>query len=162
VSRKRILLVEDTADDEELILRALRKSGIDVEVVVARDGQEALEYLFASGQYVGRDCGRLPDVVLSDLKLPRIDGLELLKQIRADSRTCAVPVVIFSSSTQDDDLRRAYSNGANSYVRKPVNSQGFLEAVRQLGYYWLALNELPPSRSAVPFPLASVSLGVQL
>jgi two-component system response regulator len=161
VSRKLILLVEDTADDEELILRALRKSGIDVEVVVARDGEEALEYLFASGQYLGRDSGCLPDMVLSDLKLPRIDGLELLKQIRADSLTRAVPVVIFSSSTQDDDLQRAYSNGANSFVRKPVNCHGFQEAVRPLGCYWLALNERPPSRSAVSFILAGVSLGPQ-
>jgi two-component system response regulator len=143
VSGKLILLVEDTADDEKLILRALRKSGIDMEIVVARDGEEALEYLFATGQYVGRDCGRLPALVLSDLKLPKVDGLELLKQIRADARTRAIPVVIFSSSAQDDDLRRAYSNGANSYVRKEVSSHRFLEAVRQLGYYWLALNERP-------------------
>lgn len=143
MSGKLILVVEDTADDEELIVRALRQSGIDMQVAVARDGEEALGYLMASGQYVGRDSRRLPDMVLSDLKLPRIDGLELLKQIRADLRTRAIPVVIFSSSTQDDDLRRAYSNGANSFVGKAVNSHEFREAVGQMARYWLALNELP-------------------
>lgn len=138
-----ILLVEDNPDDEALTLRALRKNNIGNPVVVARNGAEALDYLFAQGAYSGRDPKDVPQVVLLDLKLPKIDGLEVLKRIRADERLRALPVVVLTSSKEEQDLMNGYKFGCNSYVRKPVNFDQFLEAARQLGLYWLLLNEVP-------------------
>ncbi len=143
-----ILLVEDSPDDEALTLRALKKNNITNEVVVAHDGVEAVEYLFGYGSYEGRDATDLPQIVLLDLKLPRMDGFEVLKQLRADPRTRLLPVVILTSSREQEDLVRGYSLGANSYVRKPVNFEQFVEAVKQLGLYWLVLNEKPQSNVA--------------
>lgn len=140
---KTVLLVEDNVNDELLTTRAFRKNNLMNEIVVARDGVEALDYLFASGGYAGRKPG-MPDVVLLDLKLPRVDGLEVLRRMRADARTAVVPVVVLTSSNQDEDVLRSYQLGANSYVRKPVDFDEFLEAVKSLGVYWLAVNERPP------------------
>lgn len=139
-----ILLVEDNPRDEELTLRALRKSSILNPIVVAHDGVEALDYLFGRGAHEGRDTAHGPEVVLLDLKLPKIDGLEVLRALRADDRTKLLPVVVLTSSKEDQDLTRSYSEGANSYVRKPVDFQQFVEAIRQLGLYWLVINESPP------------------
>jgi CheY-like chemotaxis protein len=139
-----ILLVEDNAKDEELTLRAFKKSNILNRVVVARDGVEALDYLFARGGHANRDPEAMPQVILLDLKLPKIDGLEVLKALRANESTKLLPVVILTSSVEEQDLIRSYSLGANSYVRKPVDFAQFLEAVRQLGLYWLILNETAP------------------
>ena len=144
---KVILLVEDNPDDEALTLRALKKNNIQNEVVVARDGVEALDYLFGSGKYAGRDVSVLPSVTLLDLKLPKIDGLEVLEKVRADELTKLLPVVILTSSKEEQDLIRGYKLGANSYIRKPVDFSQFIEAVRQLGLYWLLLNESAPVRS---------------
>jgi CheY-like chemotaxis protein len=141
-----ILLVEDNPDDEALTLRALQKNNIKNEVVVAHDGVEALDYLFGTGNYAGRDTTLIPQVVLLDLKLPKVDGLEVLRQLRADERTKLLPVVILTSSVEQQDLLRGYDLGANSYVRKPVDFNEFIEAIRQLGLYWLILNERPPAR----------------
>jgi two-component system response regulator len=140
-----ILLVEDNPDDVELTLRAFRKSNFLNEIVVARDGIEALDYLFATGKYETRDPSSLPQVVLLDLKLPRMDGLQVLERVRANPRTKMLPVVILTSSTEPRDLVGGYSLGANSYIRKPVDFQEFVDAVRQLGLYWLLLNEAPPT-----------------
>jgi len=140
-----ILLVEDNADDEALALRALDKHKIRNPVVVVRDGQEALDYLFATGAYAGRDLAELA-VVLLDLKLPRVDGLQVLERLRADRRTKLLPVVILTSSKEERDIVDGYSLGANSYVRKPIDFNEFSEAVRQLGLYWLLLNEWPQSQ----------------
>lgn len=139
-----ILLVEDNPDDEALTLRALKKSNIVNHVEVARDGVEALDYLFATGSHAGRDVSKLPQLLLLDLKLPRMDGLEVLKRIRADERTRLIPVVVLTSSKEEQDLIGSYSSGANSYIRKPVDFTQFAEAVRQLGIYWLVINEPPP------------------
>ncbi len=141
---KVILLVEDNPDDELLTLRALRKNNVLNEVVVARDGVEALDYLFATGAYAGRDTGVMPQLILLDLKLPRIDGLEVLRRLRADERTRLLPVVILTSSREQQDMVDGYGLGANSYVRKPVNFEQFVSAVEQLKLYWLVLNEAPP------------------
>lgn len=141
-----ILLVEDNPDDEALTLRALRKNNIANEVVVARDGVEALDYLFGTGAWAGRAAGAMPQVVLLDLKLPRLDGLEVLRRLRGDERTKLLPVVILTSSNEEEDRIAGYTLGANSYVRKPVDFSQFAEAVRQLGLYWLLLNEPPPER----------------
>ncbi len=141
---KIILLVEDNPDDELLALRALRKNNILSVVVVARDGVEALDYLFATGEYAGRDLSVMPQLILLDLKLPRIDGLEVLRRLRADERTRLLPVVILTSSREMKDLLDGYGLGANSYVRKPVNFEQFVRAVEQLKLYWLSLNEAPP------------------
>lgn len=141
---KTILLVEDNPDDEALALRALQKSNVHNRVVVARDGAEALDYLFATGTYAGRDTSEMPVVVLLDLKLPKIDGLEVLRRLRADPRTRLLPVVILTSSKEEQDLVNGYRLGANSYVRKPVEFGQFGEAVAQLGLYWLLVNEPPP------------------
>ncbi len=141
---KVILLVEDNPRDEELTVRALKKSNVLNPVVVARDGVEALDYLFARGAYSERSPEDLPQVVLLDLKLPKIDGLEVLKALRLDERTKLLPVVILTSSVEEQDLLRGYGLGANSYVRKPVDFVQFTEAIRQLGMYWLLLNEIPP------------------
>jgi CheY-like chemotaxis protein len=142
---KTILLVEDNADDEELTIRALKKNNVTNELVVARDGVEALDYLFGSGAYAGRDISALPGMVLLDLKLPKIDGLEVLRRIRADERTRRMPVTVLTSSKEDQDVIKSYDLGANSYIRKPVDFSQFSEAVRQLGMYWLMLNEAPPA-----------------
>ena len=141
---KIILLVEDNPDDVELTLRALKKNNIMNEVVVARDGAEALDYLFGEGVYAGRDMAIMPAVILLDLKLPRIDGLEVLQRIRSEERTKLLPVVILTSSKEEKDRMSGYKLGANSYIRKPVDFNQFIEAVRQLGLYWLLLNEPPP------------------
>ena len=138
---KVILLVEDNPDDEKLTLRALKKNNISNEVVVAHDGVEALDYLFGTGAHAGRDTSALPTVVLLDLKLPRVDGLEVLRRVREDERTKLLPVVVLTSSKEEQDLVKSYRLGANSYVRKPVDFTQFIEAVRQLGLYWLVLNE---------------------
>jgi two-component system response regulator len=141
---KVILLVEDNPDDEALTIRALKKNNIQNEVVVARDGLEALDYLFCTGTYADRDGSLLPSVTLLDLKLPKIDGMEVLKRVRANERTKFLPVVILTSSREDQDLINGYKLGANSYIRKPVDFTQFMEAVRQLGLYWLLLNEAAP------------------
>jgi CheY-like chemotaxis protein len=143
---KVILLVEDNPDDEDLTLRALRKANVKNEVVVAHDGVEALDYLFGTGDWAGRDASALPQVILLDLKLPRVDGLEVLRRLREDRRTRLLPVVILTSSNEEEDRIAGYKLGANSYVRKPVDFGHFAEAVRQLGLYWLLLNEPPPPR----------------
>ena len=143
---KTILLVEDNPDDEALTLRALKKNNIRNEVVIAHDGAEALDYLFGTGQYIGRNTDVLPQVVLLDLKLPKVEGLEVLRRVRADKRTKLLPVVILTSSNEEQDRIDGYGLGANSYVRKPVDFTQFMEAARQLGLYWLILNEPPPSR----------------
>lgn len=146
MASKTILLVEDNPDDEALTLRALSKNNIGNELIVARDGAEALDYLFATGQYSGRDVSVGPQVVLLDLNLPKVTGLEVLRQLRANERTKHLPVVILTSSTEEQDRLHGYEYGANSYVRKPVDFNQFIEAVRQLGLYWLILNEQPPAR----------------
>ena len=140
-----ILLVEDNADDEELTLRALQKSNILNPVHVARDGVEALDYLFARGPHAGRDVKDQPQIVLLDLKLPKLDGLEVLRAIRDDARTKRLPVVILTSSAEEQDVLKGYELGANSYIRKPVDFTQFVEAVKQLGLYWLVLNQPVPA-----------------
>jgi two-component system response regulator len=146
MDHKVILLVEDNPDDEALTLRAFKKNNIRNTVVVAHDGVEALDYLFGAGAYAGRDTDEMPEVVLLDIKLPKLDGLEVLKRLRADERTRLIPVVILTSSKEEQDLIMSYSLGANSYVRKPVDFDEFMGAVRQLGLYWLVLNESAPQR----------------
>jgi two-component system response regulator len=141
MSDRAILLVEDNPDDEALTIRAFKKNNIKNDVVVARDGAQALDYLFGKD---AEDKRRLPQIVLLDLKLPKIDGLEVLKRIRADERTRLLPVVILTSSKEEQDLIASYRFGCNSYIRKPVDFDEFVEAARQLGLYWLLLNEPPP------------------
>jgi len=138
-----VLLVEDNADDVELMLRAFHKNHIANKVVVARDGVEALDYLFGRGAYAGRDTTQTPRLILLDLKMPRMDGLRVLEHLRADERTVITPVVILTSSREDQDLIAGYRSGANSYVRKPVDFIQFLAAVREIGLYWLMINEKP-------------------
>jgi len=145
MSDRFILLVEDNPDDVELTVRALRKFHVRNEVVIVRDGAEALDYLFGTGAYASRDIGMMPAVILLDLKLPKIDGLEVLRRLRADERTKLLPVVILTSSKEEQDLINGYKFGANSYVRKPVDFVQFSEAVRQLRLYWLIINEPAPS-----------------
>ena len=144
MNNKTILLVEDNPRDEALTLRALKKSGIANAVVVARDGAEALDYLFKTGTRPDGTAAELPTVVLLDLNLPKIDGLEVLRRIRGDERTKLLPVVILTSSNQEEDRFKGYDLGANSYIRKPVDFNEFAEAVRQVGLYWLILNEPAP------------------
>ena len=144
---KIILLVEDNPDDEALTLRALKKNNIRNRIVVARNGVEALDYLFGTGTYKGRDLTAMPQLTLLDLNLPMIDGLEVLRRLRSDPRTRLLPVVILTSSNEEEDRINGYELGANSYVRKPVNFDSFTEAVRQLGLYWLVLNEPVPPQS---------------
>jgi len=139
-----ILLVEDNPDDVELTLRAFRKNNIANDVVVARDGVEALDYLFCRGAYTDRNIKDTPRLILLDLKLPKMDGLQVLAYLRADKYTKLIPVVILTSSKEEQDLISGYKTGANSYVRKPVDFNQFLEAVRQIGLYWLLINEPPP------------------
>lgn len=147
MSEQTILLVEDNPDDEALTLHAMDSNQIRNPVVVVRDGVEALDYLFGTGIHAGRDVSALPTVVLLDLKLPRIDGLEVLRRLRADPRTRLLPVVILTSSNEDEDRLKGYALGANSYVRKPVDFDEFVRAAGQLGLYWLLLNAPPPSVS---------------
>jgi two-component system response regulator len=144
-----ILLVEDNPDDIELTLRAFRRSNIANEVIVVHDGVEALEYLFATGRYANWNHETLPQLVLLDLKLPRLSGLEVLERLRAHPKTKFLPVVILTSSTEDRDLVKGYSLGANSYVRKPVDFEQFADSVKQLGLYWLVLNQRAPTGIAV-------------
>ena len=146
MTNKAILLVADHPDDEELTMRALKKNNIKNEVVVARDGVEALEYLFGTGAHAGRDLTQMPQIILLDLKLPKIDGLEVLRRLRADERTKFLPVVVLTSSKEEQDIVKSYQLGANSYVRKPVDFQEFSQAVQNLGLYWLILNEAAPER----------------
>ncbi|HET6975643.1 MAG TPA: response regulator [Pyrinomonadaceae bacterium] len=144
---KTILLVEDNADDEALTLRALKKSNVVNDVVVARDGVEAIDYLFARGNNADRDQNDIPAVVLLDLKLPKLNGLEVLQRIRAEPITRRLPVVVLTSSKEEQDLFDSYGYGCNSYIRKPVNFDNFVTAISQLGMYWLVLNEPPPPGS---------------
>jgi len=146
MDKKIILLVEDNPDDVDLTIRALKKNKILNEVVVAADGAEAVDYLFGTGKYAGRDLSIIPQLILLDLKLPKIDGLELLRRIRADERTELLPVVILTSSKEEKDIVNGYKLGANSYIRKPVDFNQFIEAVKYLGLYWLVLNEPPPRK----------------
>jgi two-component system response regulator len=144
MDEKLILLIEDNPDDQALTLRALRKNNIRNRVVIRQDGAQALDFLFGQGADAGRDTHDKPQIVLLDLKLPKIDGLEVLRRIRADERTRLLPVVILTSSREEQDMIKGYGYGANSYIRKPVDWNQFVEAVNQLGLYWLVLNEPPP------------------
>lgn len=140
-----ILLVEDNPRDEALTLRALKKNSLANEIIVARNGVEALDYLFGTGKYDGRDTSIVPQLMMLDLKMPKLDGLQVLKALRSDERTKRLPVVVFTSSSEQEDMIKSYDLGANSYVRKPVDFDGFAEAARQLGLYWLVLNEEAPA-----------------
>jgi two-component system response regulator len=142
---KIILLVEDNQDDIDLTLRAFEKNKLASEIVVARNGEEGLDYLFGTGRHAGRDTSVMPEVVLLDLKLPKLDGLGMLRRVRADPRTRRVPVVVLTSSNEEADIVSSYDLGANSFLRKPVDFSAFLESARQLGAYWLVLNQAPPT-----------------
>jgi two-component system, response regulator len=148
MSERYILLVEDNPDDEELTLLSLRKNNLAHDIVVVRDGVEAIEFLFGHGQYAHRDVSHVPTVILLDLKLPKLDGLGVLKRLRAEERTRTLPVVVLTSSSQDADVIASYNLGANSYVRKPVEFGAFVEAVSSLGLYWVLLNRPPPLHAA--------------
>jgi two-component system, response regulator len=148
MSERYILLVEDNPDDEELTLLSLRKNSLSHDIVVVRDGVEAIEFLFGNGQYASRDVTHMPTVILLDLKLPKLDGLGVLKRLRAEERTRTLPVVVLTSSSQDADVIASYNLGANSYVRKPVEFGAFVEAVSSLGLYWVLLNRPPPLHAA--------------
>src|SRR2546423_11474957 len=141
---KTILLVEDNPNDEELTLRALRKANIANSVFVARDGQEAVDFLFGTGAHAGREPSTMPAVILLDLKLPKLSGIDVLNRMRADPRTKLIPVVVLTSSSEDEDMVNSYQSGANSYVRKPVGMSAFSNAVGQLGMYWMLINQPPP------------------
>jgi two-component system response regulator len=141
---KTILLIEDDPDDEALTLLVLERSKIRNKVFVVRDGAEALDFLFCTNKYADRDPHDLPQLILLDIKLPKMDGLEVLRRLRADKRTNLLPVIILTSSKEEQDVVEAYKSGANSYVRKPVDFNQFAESVRELGMYWLVLNEAPP------------------
>jgi two-component system response regulator len=143
MTTKPILLVEDTPDDAELTVMSLKQSGLLNDVIVAEDGIEALDYLFGEGKYAGRNPKDTPALILLDIKMPRLDGIEVLQRLRADKRTSVLPIVILTTSTEDVDLARAYESGANAYVRKPVSLAQFQEAVRQLGLFWILTNEPP-------------------
>jgi len=146
ISKGTILLVEDNRDDELLTLRAFQKNRITNPITAVRDGQEALDYLFATGSYAERDKDELPVIILLDLKLPKVNGLEVLREIRSNERTRVIPVIILTTSVEDEDVIGSYARGANSYIRKPVDFTEFVEAVRTLGNYWLLLNTNPQSR----------------
>lgn len=141
---KVILLVEDNPDDEDLTIRALRQANVANEIEVVRDGNEAVEFLFCEGEYADRDPSIVPGLVLLDLKLPKLNGIEVLQRMRSDPRTKLIPVVILTSSSEDEDMIQSYESGANSYVRKPVGFADFADAVSQLGLYWMLLNQGPP------------------
>jgi len=141
---KMILVVEDNPDDEEMTLRSLKRAKIANEIAVARDGNEALEFIFGEGVHQGRDLARMPALIVLDLKLPKLDGYDVLKRLRSDERTRRIPVVVLTSSSEDEDMLRSYDSGANSYVRKPVEFNAFADAVTQLGIYWLLLNQQAP------------------
>ena len=143
---KVILIVEDNPDDEEFTLRALRRAKVTNEIVVTRDGSEALDWLYGTGAHAGRDTSAAPTVVLLDLKLPKLSGIDVLKRMRTEESTRFTPVVVLTSSSEDEDMLRSYASGANSYVRKPVEFADFANAVAQLGIYWMLLNEPPPKR----------------
>lgn len=143
MSNKSILLVEDNPDDEALAIRALKRHQIGNEVIVAHDGVEALDYLFGTGIYADRDTSNKPTVILLDLKLPRVDGLEVLRRLRSDERTKLLPIVVLTTSSEEQDRLNSYNLGCNSYIRKPVDFVQFSEAIRQLGIYWLLMNEVP-------------------
>jgi two-component system, response regulator len=143
MENKMILLVEDNADDEVLTMRALKKNNVGNNVHIVRDGAEALDFLFCTGTYSNRDPYDMPFLILLDLKLPKVSGLEVLRRLRADERTKLVPIVILTSSNEDEDVLEGYQFGANSYVRKPVDFNEFLEAAKYLGVYWLSMNHLP-------------------
>ncbi|MCL5736255.1 MAG: response regulator [Actinobacteria bacterium] len=145
MNKKIVLLVEDNPDDVDLTLRAFKKNNIANDVMVVDDGPEALDFLFCEGEFADRDPTDVPQVVLLDLKLPRLNGLEVLRRIREDARTCLLPVVILTSSKQEDDVANGYRLGCNSYLRKPVDFVAFNEAIKELGLYWLVLNEPPPT-----------------
>jgi two-component system response regulator len=149
---KVILLVEDNPDDEKLTLRAFKQKNVMNTVVVARDGQEAVDYLFGTGPHAGRNVADTPSVILLDLKLPKVDGLEVLKRVRADSRTRRVPVVVLTSSKEEQDLVSSYDLGANSYIRKPVDFQKFVEVAGSLALYWLLSNEPAPAARSAAVP----------
>ena len=149
LSNKKILLVEDNPDDVELTLRAFKKNNIMNEVVVKRDGAEALDFFFGKDGVAGKGNNGLPVVILLDLKLPKIDGLEVLKKLRADERTKLVPIVILTSSKEQSDIVNGYNLGCNSYIRKPVDFNQFADAVKQVGLYWLILNEVPPKNKGL-------------
>lgn len=149
MSNKTILLVEDNPSDEKLTLLAFKSCGVSNEVVVVRDGADALDYLHGGGKFSARDTSQLPTVVLLDLKLPRVSGLEVLRRVRADPRTRVLPVVILTSSKEDEDVIRGFDLGANAYVRKPIAFNDFVDAAKTLGLFWLLLNEPPPVRTGV-------------
>jgi two-component system response regulator len=143
-----ILLVEDNANDVKLTMRAFEKSNVSNEIVVVGDGEEAIDYLFATGRHAGRDPTVMPEVILLDMKLPKLDGLGVLKRLRADERTRRLPVVMLTSSKEERDVTSSYNLGANSFVRKPVDFAEFIDAARHLGLYWLEMNEPPPCRES--------------
>jgi len=145
MSERVILLVEDEPDDEVLIVRALKKNDLVNTVIAARDGVEAIDYLFGTGTFAGRDVGRPPGLILLDLKLPKLHGIEVLRRLRADERTKRAPVVVLTLSEEQEDLFQSYDLGANSYIRKPLDADQFMEVMRQLASYWLVLNEPPPA-----------------
>jgi len=147
---KTILLVEDNASDEKLTILAFKQSGIANDVTVVRDGAEVLDYLFATGKYAERDANVLPSVMILDLKLPKVDGLEVLRRVRTDARTKHLPVVVLTASREEEDVMRSYSLGANAYVRKPVDFSEFAEAAKTLGVFWLLLNQPAPTRRPSP------------
>jgi len=148
MSQPIILLVEDNPDDEALTVRAFKKSNVANEVIVVRDGVEALDWLFGTGDHSARDTSVQPQLILLDLKLPRLDGLEVLRRIRADERTALLPVVVMTSSKEEEDIIKSYELGANSYLRKPVEFERFMDAAKSLGMYWLVLNTRAPQRAA--------------
>lgn len=139
-----ILLIEDNADDERLTRRAMRRNNVDNEVVVAVDGQEAVDWLFATGEHAGRDTTEMPAVVVLDLKLPKLSGLEVLQRMRSDARTKRVPVVVLTASEDEEQMKAAYANGANSFVRKPTDPSEFSDMILQLSMYWLLVNRMAP------------------
>lgn len=147
MDKKRILLVEDNPDDALLTLRALEKNNILNEVIIARDGAEALDYLMGTGVHADHNPEEIPELVLLDLRLPKVDGLEVLRRMRADEHTRPLPVVVLTTSDEDQDIIKSYRLGANSYIRKPVNFNQFIDAIQQLGLYWLVLNIAPPSKT---------------
>ena len=143
---KLILVVEDNPDDEALTLRALKKANLANDIMVVRDGSEAVDFVFGQGQHAGRDASRLPAVILLDLKLPKMSGLDVLRVLRGDPRSRLIPIVMLTSSSEDEDMLNSYESGANSYVRKPVDFSAFVSAVSQLGVYWMLVNQQPPRR----------------